>query len=331
MSISISCIIVNNLNDSFVKKRLIPSILTNTDSDVDLEIIVVDNSPEQNFKYKNIKVVKSEPFHLPKAFNIGVKNSTKKYLAFFHDDCEILEKNWVNKLVSNLTNEIIAVGPELHTDVIPYNKITCTEYLKEVPLVIKKKNFLDLGGYSEEYYFGYEDIILSDSIIKLGKKIKKIDIDYNHFNGMSTVLINTKYNPEISDEKYKNIKEKFTTITSLKSFRKYEIKILNSFKVDINTLMIPLWGKIILWFLSIFTGKINIGRGLTHTLGYMKAYKYWDAKYNEIPTEIITELQPKTKNDMETFLEDVRTHQNGKLYNKLDKYKNKIFVEYFKK
>ncbi len=87
MSISISCIIVNNLNDSFVKKRLIPSILTNTDSDVDLEIIVVDNSPEQNFKYKNIKVVKSEPFHLPKAFNIGVKNSTKKYLAFFHDDC----------------------------------------------------------------------------------------------------------------------------------------------------------------------------------------------------------------------------------------------------
>ena len=77
------------------------------------EIIEVDKSPEQNIKTilknegynkvisKRIKIINSLPNHLPKAFNLGVKTATKKYIALFHDDCEILENRWVEKLTVN--------------------------------------------------------------------------------------------------------------------------------------------------------------------------------------------------------------------------------------
>ena len=58
---SISCIILNCLNDLFIKERLIPSIKRTTKhlKDWDIEIIVVDNSPGQNFQMEGIRVVKS--------------------------------------------------------------------------------------------------------------------------------------------------------------------------------------------------------------------------------------------------------------------------------
>ena len=87
---SISCIILSCLNDLFVKERLIPSIKRTTKhlTDWDIEIMVIDAGPKQNFKMKGIKVIKSLPYHIPKAYNLGVKNTDKKYLAFFHDDVD---------------------------------------------------------------------------------------------------------------------------------------------------------------------------------------------------------------------------------------------------
>ena len=52
--IDISCIILSNLNDSFVKQRIIPSIIENSKSH-SIEIIVVDNSSTQDFECNNVK------------------------------------------------------------------------------------------------------------------------------------------------------------------------------------------------------------------------------------------------------------------------------------
>ena len=53
--IDISCIILSNLNDVFVKERIIPSIIQNSKSH-SIEIIVSDNSLSQDFKYGGVKV-----------------------------------------------------------------------------------------------------------------------------------------------------------------------------------------------------------------------------------------------------------------------------------
>ena len=82
---SISCIILSCLNDLFVKERLIPSIKRTTKhlKDWDVEIIVVDSGPTQDFKMEDVKVIKSLPYHIPKAYNLGVKNTDKKYSSIF--------------------------------------------------------------------------------------------------------------------------------------------------------------------------------------------------------------------------------------------------------
>ena len=124
---SISCIIITpGLNNRFVCERTIPSIVNTTEhlTDWDVEIIVVDNSGEQNFEYYCIdngyddiidcvsKVVGSESNHLPKAFNKGVKSSKNEYIAIFHDDCTINDKLWVEKMVNKLKleNNVIFTG-----------------------------------------------------------------------------------------------------------------------------------------------------------------------------------------------------------------------------
>ena len=176
-----SCIVLSNLNDVFVKKRTIPSIIENSKLH-NIEIIVVDNSPTQNFEYEGVKVIHTEPYHIPKAYNTGVSNAKGKYIALFHDDCVLSDEDWINKLITELDDDVYIVGPEKY-------KNGDIEFIKEVPLVMKRQIFLDIGGYDETYYFGYEDVDISNRILKKGKKIKKVKIGYNHYGGMSSILM----------------------------------------------------------------------------------------------------------------------------------------------
>ena len=135
--IDISCIILSNLNDLFVKERVIPSII-NYSKSYSIEIIVVDVSPLQNFTLDDIEVVKSEPYHIPKGYNKGVSKAKGRYIALFHDDCEISDDKWVDKLTNELNETIYAVSPEKYHN-------SETTFLKEVPLVMQRDNFLNIG------------------------------------------------------------------------------------------------------------------------------------------------------------------------------------------
>ena len=79
-------ILTNGLNNKFLTERTLASIIKTTDNTGwNVELILVDNSPEQNVEKilkeqnyltvvtKRIKVIESLPNHLPKAFNLGVK------------------------------------------------------------------------------------------------------------------------------------------------------------------------------------------------------------------------------------------------------------------
>ena len=64
------------------------------------------------------------------------------------------------------------VGPEVHTDIKPFKIIKTKKYLKEVPVVLEKVKFLELGGYDETYYWGFEDVLFSAKILNKGKTYK---------------------------------------------------------------------------------------------------------------------------------------------------------------
>ncbi len=226
--IDVSCIILCNLNDEFVKYRTIPSILANS-QDYSTEIIVVDNSSNHTFDYpeglNDVKVIKSEPFHIPKGYNNGVKEARGKYIAIFHDDCEVLDKNWINTCTRILNEQVYAVAPQLHHQVTIVNEEYTKphsllkeeryqEFLKECPLVMKKDKFYEVGGYDETYYFGYEDVRFAESINKLGKHIQEVDIEFNHYNGMSTVLM-----AYLNDEAFNDYRDMFPDIESKQMFR----------------------------------------------------------------------------------------------------------------
>ena len=185
--IDVSCIILSNLNDLFVKERLIPSILDNSKL-YNIEIIVVDNSPDHTFDYddNDIKIIRSKPWHIPKGYNKGASEANGKYLAFFHDDCILYDDKWIEKLTKHLDNTIWAVSPEKQEG---YSDGNYTMFLKEVPLMMEKKNFLDIGGYDETYYVGFEDVLLCQTIVDKGKQIKHVPIKHFHYKGMSTVLM----------------------------------------------------------------------------------------------------------------------------------------------
>ena len=95
----LSCIILLNSNYEFVNELTIPSIIFNS-KNIDIEIIIVHNGENDKFEFDNdVKFINSEKYHIPKAYNAGVAEATGKYVALFHDDCELRDELWIEKLV----------------------------------------------------------------------------------------------------------------------------------------------------------------------------------------------------------------------------------------
>ena len=343
MDNSISCIIINTFNDFFVKNRTIPSILETTRQldKWNIEIIVIDNSGNDDFKKdnthltnKNIRIVKSEPYHLPKAFNRGVKEAKSKYIAIFHDDCEILEDNWVPLMTEPLNDMVYATGTEMHKGInkgADYNHDR--PYLKEVPLVMEKDRFMEIGGYDEKYYWGFEDVMFSEKITKKYKKvIKEVPIKYLHFNGMSTKLLHAKNDSNISTEEYNKIKDTFLLMTDKKDFDKYVNEQIGKITFKFTDFKFPIIIKLLL-ILKNKSTKIKMKKDIGVNLGFLQALEYWAPKITlkklKMPIEVMFDMFPQTKEEMQLLIKDITYNKNGTIYSTLEKYKGKIFRDYF--
>ena len=317
---SISCIIVNCFNDLFIKKRIVPSIKKTTEhlKDWEIEIIIVDNSPGQDFEMEGIKVVKSLPYHCPKAYNTGVKEATKHYIAIFHDDVDILDYNWVLKAISILSEEIYAVSPDLRIT-LPYKKITTKFYLKEAPLIMEKEKFWEVGGYNEEAYWGYEDVKFSDSIHKHGKKIKKVRLNSLHFDGFSTILADK------DKETKEMLKKELLSCYTIKDYHKFLFSKLKMKKV----LVFKKYNSPLLWLIMIIKTKsiyIYEVKSAMKSLGSLRHHQC--AGTDKIPVEIHDLIMPRTAYEMEILVRDINENRNGELYSKLKKWDNNEINEY---
>jgi hypothetical protein len=183
-----SCIILLTANDLFVANHLIPSILANSKGR-DIEILIVYNGLGADLDlFRRFDVSVSEFGCVAKGYNQGVNRSCGKYVAIFHDDCMLADENWIQKCISLLECGYIVVSPEIRNS----NFISDNEpfaVAKNVPLVIERERLLQLGGYDETYYIGYEDFDLTYQILSNGAEFSKVQLDYLHFNGMSTALM----------------------------------------------------------------------------------------------------------------------------------------------
>ena len=175
----VSCIILLTCNDVFVKDHLIPSIIKNSEGHP-IEIIVVYNGFGCDLgAFQRFKVIESDFMWVSKAYNTGVEYARGDYIAIFHDDCILDDKQWIQKAIEALNNEVYAITGEFKN-----------QTAKSTPLVMKKKVFLQLGGLDEFYFTGGEDRDFTYTIYLHGKKIVQ-NIDAVHLQGASTILMLT--------------------------------------------------------------------------------------------------------------------------------------------
>ncbi|MEH1830134.1 MAG: glycosyltransferase [Nostoc sp.] len=183
-----SCIILLTANDEFVANHLIPSIIHNSRG-YEIEIRLVYNGLGADLRrFQNFDVACSEFACVSKGYNLGARRSRGKYLAIFHDDCIVADPNWIPKCLTLFENGYVAVTPEIEGNLglgIQHPLLT----LKNVPLVIEREQFFQLGGYDENYYVGYEDVDFTYHLLEREQAFSKVEMHYFHFNGMSTILL----------------------------------------------------------------------------------------------------------------------------------------------
>ncbi|MEA2326714.1 MAG: hypothetical protein QOE68_1673 [Thermoanaerobaculia bacterium] len=178
----VSCILLLPFNELFARNVILPSIIQNSGGHP-IEIIIVfagfgvDRKP-----FEHMRHVDSELTCISKGYNAGVRAARGEYVALFHDDCYLDDPEWIAKALGALRDDVICVMPEFdHWQQVPVGKA--------VPLVMRRRDFLEIGGYDEYYYAGVEDMDLTVSILATGARQSPVDIRYRHLRGMGTSLV----------------------------------------------------------------------------------------------------------------------------------------------
>lgn len=178
----LSCVILLTFNDLFVRTCLIPSLLQNC-QDQAIEILVVYNGlGADRGAFGNLSLIESEFGWVARGYNAGVQQARGEYVALFHDDCVITDPHWIETCLGRLGGEVMAVTPELR-------EVGGLQVAKGVPLVMKKQDYLELGGHDEYYYAGIEDLDFTYQILSTGRRLEQLDIGSLHYQGMSTSLL----------------------------------------------------------------------------------------------------------------------------------------------
>jgi GT2 family glycosyltransferase len=183
----LSCVVLLTGNDRFVQRHLIPSILANSVG-YPLEIIVVyDGEGLDLDPFRNLRIVRSDFGWVSRAYNTGVRAARGRYVALFHDDCLVSSPSWIGTSVRMLDAGHVAVTPEIQRKPKAWGGEL--DIAKNVPLIMRRRDFVASGGYDEFYFAGYEDQDFTYTLLSEGGRIGRLDLPYFHFNGMSTVVL----------------------------------------------------------------------------------------------------------------------------------------------
>ncbi|QHQ61060.1 glycosyltransferase [Anaerocolumna sedimenticola] len=174
---SISVIVLNH-NNKKVIGRCVNSLLNHIKR-YNYEIVIVDNnSHDGSYEYldenfgNTIKLIKNELNGCSSGRNIGVKNSTGKYICFLDSDQWVISDRWLDTAINILKNELFigavswnagwfepgkTTGPIV--DYQPNRAIDSSKilyrndiaYLATSGMVLERKLFEEIGGFDEYY------------------------------------------------------------------------------------------------------------------------------------------------------------------------------------
>ncbi len=160
---------------------------------VSFEVIVVDNASSNKFdkdefmdNYSNISFIDNEEnVGFAKANNQGAKEALGEYLFLLNSDT-VINTDVLSPLVRfyESNKDIGILGPRLlnqdrsvqyYGSVLGRYKYLGKEprvvsFLSGAAMLIRKKLYLEVGGFDENYFFYNEDIDLSKTIVRKGYK-----------------------------------------------------------------------------------------------------------------------------------------------------------------
>jgi hypothetical protein len=189
----VSCIVVVNENLPFVLEQFLPSLFAASAGHAVEAVLVCNGSRSLAAAPAGAAALRSEWGAVAKAYNAGAARARGEVLAFFHDDCLLYDARWIAKCLQRLERGAHAVAGEYRQlGEIGGVAVPPLPVAKCVPLVVRKADFADAGGFDEAHYIGYEDLDFTLALAARGKKLVATDLDLVHFHGMSSTL---KYAP----------------------------------------------------------------------------------------------------------------------------------------
>jgi hypothetical protein len=189
----VSAVIVVNENVDFVREQLVPSLVANSPPDA-LEIVLVYNgaAPEEP-ALGAWPGLRSAWGAVAAAYNAGARAARGRYVALLHDDCIIDDAAWIDKCVRALEGGAAGVAGEFRRlETIAGIPVPPLPVAKCVPLVLAREALLEIGGYDEFHYVGYEDLDLTLAFARRGLRFEPAGLKLRHYAGMSSTL---KYCP----------------------------------------------------------------------------------------------------------------------------------------
>ena len=213
--------------------------------DKETKIIIVENSNNSNLKkdiennFKNVKVILNRNSGFGQAANLGANLVKTKYIFFCSPD-NYVEKNAINELEnisSNLKENFgILVLKDQHRYSPGMEKvkkpcgISC--------FFVKKKIFLSLDGFDENFFLYFEDTDLVKRFLNYNHDVYKVPVKYSNFLGSHhkkfnyTIDINRNWHFMWSKFyfKKKHFGYSYGLITTLPYFIRSFLKILINFK-----------------------------------------------------------------------------------------------------
>ena len=190
-----SCIIVINENDKYVRNIQLPSLLSQQNSNL-IELIIVNNGSRSieylNKAFSPFRVIDSEWGCVGRAYQAGADASSAEILAFLHDDCMPTDQNWLVTLFKTIQNNGIGI---ISQEVIPFQLgyicdhiIPPLPHAKAYPLVITRANLELVGGWDINHFIGFEELDLSLATLDHSLDVRQMEIGFLHESGLSTIL-----------------------------------------------------------------------------------------------------------------------------------------------
>ena len=181
-------------------KQIERAIRSSVNQSVNPRIVVLDDASEVNIKQKlkdkfsdfQIKWVRSDiPSGVAGARNKLVENSSGSLMVFLDDDAYFTDSNSLEKIVNKFSSSERLAAMALKIKLrqqkeglqIPFNRLTRllnkdihnsergVSYYVGAGHVITRDVFQKIGGYDKELFYGLEELDLSSSIIKEGRKM----------------------------------------------------------------------------------------------------------------------------------------------------------------